>query len=59
MCRADRRMRVQRLDLVGFVELRDRPLRRLERLLALGQELDEARPPLEELSQLADAQLPR
>ena len=40
MNRADPRMRVQGLDLVGFVELRYRPLCSAERVLPLSQELD-------------------
>ena len=52
-------MRVQSLQLLGLAQLSDHLRRGLERVLALGQQLDEARPAFEELRELLDAQLPR
>jgi hypothetical protein len=53
-------MCVQRLELLRLAQLggdliSDRP----ERVLAFGEQLDEARPALEELGELIDRQLPR
>jgi len=59
VARADRRVRVQRLELLGLVQPGDHLGRGLERVVALRQQLDEARPALEELGELLDAQLPR
>jgi len=59
MRRADRGMRVQRLGFLGLGELRDRLVSRFERVLALREQIDEARAPLEELRELVGAQLPR
>jgi hypothetical protein len=52
-------MGVQRLELLGLGQLADHLRCRLERVLALGEQLDEAGPALEELSELFEAQLPR
>jgi hypothetical protein len=52
-------MCVQRFDLLLLAELRDHLRRRLERVLAPGEKLDEAGVALEELGKLFWAQLPR
>ena len=57
--RADRRVRVQRLELLRLVELGDRVVGGSERVLARRQQLDQPRPSLEELRELLGAQLPR
>ena len=55
----DRRVGVEHLVLLVVGELGDHLGRVLERILALGEQLDEPRPPLEELGELLGAQLPR
>ena len=55
----DRGMRVEHLALLRVGELVDHRGRVPERVVALGEQLDEARPPLEELGELLGAQLPR
>ena len=57
--RADRRVRAQRLDLLLLAGGVEHVLGALERVLELGEPLDEARVALEELGQLVGAQLPR
>jgi len=50
---------VEGLELLCLAQLPDHLRCRLERVLPLGEHLDEAGPPLEELRELLDAQLPR
>ena len=57
--RTDGRVCVERLDLLLLAERVDHLVRPLERVVELGEPLDERRPALEELGQLVDAQLPR
>src|SRR5207248_2558069 len=57
--RADRGMRVQRLELVALLQLTDHVTCSAERVLLLGEFLDEPRAALEELRELLDRQLPR
>ena len=52
-------MRVEHLVLLLVRELVDNLERVGERILALGEQLDEARPSLEEPGQLVGGQLPR
>jgi hypothetical protein len=52
-------MRVERIELLGLGEPGRHLGRRLQRVLALGQQLDQPRPSLEELRELLDGQLPR
>jgi hypothetical protein len=52
-------MRVQRLALLGLGQLGDHLVRRAERVLSLGQQLDESGVALEELGELFPGQLPR
>ena len=59
MALADRGMRRERLDLVLLTEPREDLIRLAERVLRLGEVLDEARAALEELRELLDRQLPR
>jgi hypothetical protein len=56
---ADRGMRVQSLSLLLLRELGEGLLRRPERVLSLGKQLDQPRSALEELCELLDRQLPR
>ena len=55
----DRRVGVEDLVLLLVGELGDHLGRVLERIVALGEQLDEPRPALEELGELLGAQLPR
>ena len=55
----DRRMRGERLDLVLLAHRVDHVVRLLERVVDLGEKLDEPCAALEELAQLVDGQLPR
>ena len=55
----DRRVGVEHLALLLVGEHGDHLGRVLERIVALGEQLDEPRPPLEELGELLGAQLPR
>src|SRR5205085_8995589 len=57
--RADRGVRVQRLELLGLRQTGDHLVRRVERVRVLGQVRDECRLSLEELRELLVAQLPR
>ena len=52
-------MRVEHLALLLVRELVDHLGRVPERIVALGEQLDEARPPLEEPGELLGGQLPR
>ena len=53
-------MRVERLDLLVLRQPRAISVERgVERVVELGEPLDEARAALEELGELVDAQLPR
>ena len=56
---ADRRMRVEHLVLLLVTKLVDHLERVLERILPLGEQLDEARSALEEPGELLGGQLPR
>ncbi len=55
----DGRMRVQRLQLVLAAERAEHVVGSLERVLDLGETLDQSRSPFEQLRELLDAQLPR
>ena len=57
--RADGRVRVEHLLLLGVAEGGRDLARPAERIVERGEALDEARSPLEERGQLVDAQLPR
>ena len=52
-------MRFERLDELVLGHLADQVERGVERVVQLGEPLDEARAALEQLGQLVDAQLPR
>jgi hypothetical protein len=59
LLRADRRVRVQRPELLVLGEGGDDVVGRVERVVTLREPLDERRLPLEELRELLLAQLPR
>jgi len=56
---ADRRVRVQCLSLLLLCQLRKDLLCRSERVVSLGEELDQPRAALEQLRELVGGQLPR
>ena len=56
---ADRGVRVEHLALLVERELVGKRARPHERVILSGKSLDEARPPLEQLGELLDRQLPR
>ena len=53
--RADCRMRVERFEFLVLGQFGDHSVRRSERVLVLGQFLDESRAPFEELCELVDS----